>query len=68
MWSQYSINIFIYAYRSDQYRGAYWDLLVKICPYLETLRHCIVQTEMYQKFKKRKHGVNRTIKLEMKMQ
>ena len=48
MWSQYSINIFIYAYRSDQYRGAYWDVIVSICPYLKTFRHHIVQTETSQ--------------------
>jgi len=67
MWSQYSINIFIYAYRSDQYRGAYWDLLVRICPYLETLRQNVVQTEAYQTFKKRRHRVHKTIKLKMNM-
>ena len=34
MWCQYGINFFIYACRSKQYRAAYWDLLVLICPCL----------------------------------
>ena len=37
MWTQYSINIFIYAYRSDQYRNAYWDILVIVFPCLPKL-------------------------------
>ena len=32
MWCQYGINFFIYAYRSRQYRAAYWDLIVLVCP------------------------------------
>ena len=37
MFTQYSLNIFIYAYRSEQYRAAYWDLLVVIFPCLPKL-------------------------------
>ena len=32
---QYCINFFVYAYRSKQYRKAYWDLLVAIFPFLK---------------------------------
>ena len=34
MWCQYGINFFIYAYRSRQYRAAYWDLIILVCPCL----------------------------------
>ena len=37
MYLQYSLNIFIYAYRSTQYRAAYRDFLVTIIPSLEKL-------------------------------
>ena len=37
MWTQYSINFFIYAYRSEQYRNAYWDILVILFPCLPNL-------------------------------
>ena len=36
--SQYSINIFIYAYRSEQYRSAYWDIILLIFPCLPKLK------------------------------
>ena len=36
--SQYSINIFIYAYRSEQYRADYWDVLVIILPCLPKVK------------------------------
>lgn len=32
MWCQYGINFFIYAYRSRQYRAAYWDFFILIFP------------------------------------
>ena len=38
LWIQFSLNIFIYAYRSEQYRSAYWDLLVMIFPFLSDLK------------------------------
>ena len=38
LWFQFSINIFIYAYRSEHYRAAYWDMLVLIFPCLLKLR------------------------------
>ncbi len=34
MWTQYSLNFFIYAYMSEQYRSAYWDLLAVIFPFI----------------------------------
>ena len=37
MYLQYSLNIFIYAYRSTQYRAAYRDFIVRIFPCLEKL-------------------------------
>ena len=37
MFSQYIINFFLYAFRCPQYRSAYWDILVLICPKLSTL-------------------------------
>ena len=37
-WIQYSINIFIYAYRSEQYRAAYWDVLVIIFPCIPKIK------------------------------
>ena len=46
MWSQYSINIFIYAYRSEQYRSAYWDIIVLLFPCLPKLKK---QWEYYRK-------------------
>ena len=38
MWCQYGINFFIYAYRSKQYRAAYWDLIVLVLPCLGRYR------------------------------
>ena len=38
LWIQFSLNIFIYAYRSEQYRSAYWDLLVLMFPFLSDLK------------------------------
>ena len=38
MVTQYGLNIFIYAYRSKEYRAAYWDFLVKIFPCLPKLK------------------------------
>ena len=38
MATQYSLNIFIYAYRSKEYRAAYWDFLVRIFPCLPQLK------------------------------
>ena len=37
MYLQYSLNFFIYAYRSTQYRAAYRDFLVRVLPCLEKL-------------------------------
>jgi hypothetical protein len=37
LWFQFSINIFIYAYRSERYRAAYWKLLVLIFPCIRKL-------------------------------
>ena len=35
MLSQYIVNFIVYAYRSEQYRSAYWDVLIIICPKLK---------------------------------
>ena len=35
LWIQFSLNNFIYAYRSEKYRSAYWDLIVLIFPFLK---------------------------------
>ena len=34
LWIQFSLNNFIYAYRSEKYRSAYWDLIVLMFPFL----------------------------------
>ena len=38
MWCQFSINVLIYAYRSEQYRASYWDVLILIFPFLLNFR------------------------------
>ena len=38
MATQYGLNVFIYAYRSKEYRAAYWDFLVRIFPCLPKLK------------------------------
>ena len=38
LWIQFSLSIFIYAYRSEQYRFANWDLLVLKFPFLSDLK------------------------------
>ena len=38
MLCQYSLNFFIYAYRSKQYADAYWDVLILVFPCLPNLR------------------------------
>ena len=53
LWFQFSINIFIYAYRSEKYRLAYWDLMVLIFPFLVRIE------EKWQKGKS--SGANSTI-------
>lgn len=35
LWIQFSLNNFIYAYRSEKYRWAYRDLILLICPFLK---------------------------------
>ena len=35
LWIQFSLNNFIYAYRSEKYRWAYRDLIILICPFLK---------------------------------
>ena len=38
LWIQFSLNNFIYAYRSEKYRSAYWDLIVLMFPFLKKSR------------------------------
>ena len=37
MFSQYIINFLLYAFRCEQYRSAYWDVLVLMCPKLSEI-------------------------------
>ena len=37
MFSQYIINFLLYAFRCKQYRSAYWDVLVLMCPKLSEI-------------------------------
>ena len=35
LWIQFSLNNFIYAYRSEKYRSGYWDVIVLMFPFLK---------------------------------
>ena len=37
VWIQFAMNMVIYAYRSEKYRAAYWDVLILICPCMKTV-------------------------------
>ena len=49
LWIQFSLNNFIYAYRSEKYRSAYWDLIVLIFPFVKKSSSSGIQSFSCQK-------------------
>ena len=49
VWIQFSINVFIYAFRSERYRSAYMDIVVLIFPCARTAKEKIGRAASAQK-------------------
>ena len=52
VWIQFAMNMLIYAYRSEKYRAAYWDVLILILPCMKAYHDRRKAGKLQAKFKK----------------